>query len=121
MSRVLFCLTEAHDWRLVVLAGVVCFLTSLAAISIFHRARATCGLTRAGWVATAGAAAGCGIWATHFIAMLAYEPGIATGYAVGLTMLSLLAAVCITGCGLGVGVYGTHTWSAPAGGGVLGI
>jgi len=121
MSRVLFCLTEAHDWRLVVLAGVVCFLTSLAAISIFHRARATRGLTRAGWVATAGAAAGCGIWATHFIAMLAYEPGIATGYAVGLTMLSLLAAVCITGCGLGVGVYGTHAWSAPVGGGILGI
>src|SRR5438552_10724434 len=121
MLRVFLCLTGAHDWRLIVLAGVVCFLTSLAAISIFHRARATRGATRAGWIATAGAAAGCGIWATHFIAMLAYEPGIATGYDVSLTMLSLLVAVFITGCGLGVGVYGTHRWSTPAGGAILGL
>src|SRR5260370_40914276 len=121
MLRVLFCLTGAHDWRLVVLAGVVCFLTSLAAVSIFHRARATHGATRAGGVGTAGAAAGCGIWATHFIAMLAYEPGIAIGYDISLTMLSLAAAVFITGCGLGVAVYGTHRWSAPAGGGILGL
>jgi PAS domain S-box-containing protein len=120
MFRFFFCLTEAHDWRLVVLAGVVCFLTSLATISLFHRARATRGGTRAGWIATAGTAAGCGIWATHFIAMLAYEPGIATGYDVSLTMLSLVAAVAITGCGLGVAVYGTRPWSAPAGGAILG-
>src|SRR5260370_36495578 len=121
MLRVLFCLTGAHDWRLVVLAGVVCFLTSLAAVSIFHRARATHGATRAGGVGTAGAAAGCGIWATHFIAMLAYEPGIAIGYDISLTMLSLAAAVFITGCGLGVAVYGTHRWSTAAGGGIIGL
>ena len=101
MFRVFSCLTEAHDGRLVVLAGVVCFLTSLAAISLFHRARATRGGTRAGWIVTAGTAAGCGIWATHFIAMLAYEPGIATGYDISLTMLSLAAAVGITGAGVG--------------------
>ena len=43
MLRVLFCLTGAHDWRLVVLAGVVCFLTSLAAVSIGPDGEDWCG------------------------------------------------------------------------------
>ena len=30
---------------------------------------------------------GCGIWATHFIAMLAYEPGVPVAYGVGQTAL----------------------------------
>src|SRR6478735_10634794 len=36
------------------------------------------------------AAAGCGTWATHFIAMLAYDPGIGAGYNLVVTILSLL-------------------------------
>ena len=44
------------------------------------------------WIAIAGAAIGYGIWATHFIAMLAYEPGVSTGYGISLTALSLAVA-----------------------------
>ncbi|MGY4334411.1 NO-binding membrane sensor protein with MHYT domain [Bradyrhizobium sp. LB7.2] len=43
MYQVLYCLTEEHDWRLVALGGAVCLLASAAAISLFHRARATHG------------------------------------------------------------------------------
>src|SRR6202030_2350583 len=96
MFRVLTCLTGEHDLRLVVLAGVVCFLTSVAAISLFHRARAAHGRVRALWIAIAGAATGCGIWSTHFIAMLAYDPGVIVGYGVVLTILSLVAAIAVT-------------------------
>src|SRR5215475_1372618 len=100
MLRVLTCLTTEHDWRLVVLAGLVCFFASVAAVNLFHRARQTQGRARATWLITAGAATGCGIWATHFIAMLAYNPGVSIGYDVGLSALSLLAAVAVTGGGL---------------------
>jgi len=72
MFRILSCLTTQHDWRLVVVAGLVCFLSSLTAITLFNRARSTTGRLRAIWIAAAGAATGCGIWATHFLAMLAY-------------------------------------------------
>src|SRR4051794_14473494 len=120
MFRVLTCLTGEHDLRLVVLAGVVCFLASLAAISLFHRARATQGRARATWILIAGTAAGCGIWATHFIAMLAYEPGIATAYDIGLTALSLIAAVAVTSLGLGAAVAGGSRFGALAGGAVVG-
>jgi NO-binding membrane sensor protein with MHYT domain len=88
MFRVFNCLTIEHDWRLVVVAGVICFLASLTAISLFNRARATAGRVRAAWIVVAGAAAGCGIWATHFIAMLAYDPGVSIAYNIGLTALS---------------------------------
>src|SRR5262249_52774926 len=99
MYRVITCLTTEHDWRLVVVAGAICFFTSLVAISLFHRAQATGGGARGTWVATAGAAAGSGIWATHFIAMLAYDPGIGIAYNIGLTVLSLVAAAIVTALG----------------------
>jgi NO-binding membrane sensor protein with MHYT domain/signal transduction histidine kinase len=120
MFRVLTCLTAEHDWRLVVLAGVVCFLGSITAINLFHRARATQAGARAAWLLTAGAAAGCGIWGTHFIAMLAYEPGVTTAYDIGLTILSLVVAAGVTGVGLSLAVYHPGRWSAVAGGGIVG-
>jgi NO-binding membrane sensor protein with MHYT domain len=53
-----------------VLAGLVCFLASIVAINIFHRAIASQTRSRLVWIAIAGGAIGYGIWATHFIAML---------------------------------------------------
>jgi len=120
MFRVLSCLTVEHDLRLVVLAGIVCFLASIAAVSLLHRAKATNGRARALWTATAGAATGSGIWATHFIAMLAYEPGTSIAYGIGLTSLSLLAAASVTAIGLGIAIYGNSRWNTPLGGAVVG-
>src|SRR5262245_22223632 len=100
MLRVLTCLTVEHDWRLVVLAGAVCLLAGAVFIGLFHRAQASEGRTRLFWLALGAAAAGCGIWATHFIAMLAYDPGIGAGYNLGLTILSLMFAARICGIGL---------------------
>src|SRR3954468_4453527 len=120
MFRVLTCLATEHDWRLVVVAGLVCFLASLTAISLFNRARATAGRARAIWILAAGAAAGCGIWATHFVAMLAYEPGIAIAYNIGLTALSLAAAAGVTAIGLAIPAYSTNRSAAPVGGGIVG-
>src|SRR5229473_8698930 len=120
MFRVLSCLGGEHDLRLVALAGVVCFLASLVAVNLFRRARAARGSRRAAWVGLAGTATGCGIWATHFIAMLAYEPGVAIAYDIGLTFLSLVAAVTVTTIGLGIAVNGPGRWSAPVGGAIIG-
>ena len=115
MFRVFSCLTEQHDWRLLLLAGTICFLASLVAISLFHRAGATGGRSRAAWLALAGAATGCGIWATHFVAMLAFDTGVVVRYDIGLTALSLLAAALITGFGLAIAVQARAWWGAPLG------
>ncbi len=120
MIRILTCLVTEHDWRLVLVAGVVCFLASLTAISLFNRARATGAHTRVTWLMAAGAATGCGIWATHFIAMLAYDAGVPVAYGLGLTGLSLVAAVVVTAIGLSVAVYSPMRWGPPLGGGIVG-
>ncbi|MEA2993364.1 MAG: hypothetical protein QOD40_2284 [Alphaproteobacteria bacterium] len=120
MFRVFNCLATEHDWRLVALAGAMCFLASLAAVNLFHRARATEGQARAIWTLIAGAAAGCGIWATHFIAMLAYDPGVGIAYDVGMTVFSLVMAIAVTGLGLALAVYSPGRSGAAIGGGIVG-
>jgi diguanylate cyclase (GGDEF)-like protein len=120
MFRVLTCLTGEHDWRLVLLAGLVCFVASIVAVNIFHRAIASRTRTRLIWIAIAGAAIGYGIWATHFIAMLAYQPGVVTGYSVVLTGLSLAVAMMLTSTGFGFAVNNPGRWGAPIGGGIIG-
>ena len=120
MFQVLNCLTVQHDWRLVGVAAVVCFFASLAAVNIFNRARSTAGRARVVWIVAAGVAAGFGIWATHFVAMLAYEPGIPIAYGVALTALSLAAATLVTGFGLSIAVYLDGRWAAILSGAVIG-
>ncbi|QIO30648.1 EAL domain-containing protein [Bradyrhizobium sp. 1(2017)] len=120
MFRVFSCLTVEHDWRLVLLAGLVCFVASIVAVSIFHRAIAARARTRSIWIAIAGAAIGYGIWATHFVAMLAYEPGVTTGYGIALTALSLATAMLLTSGGFVVAVGDCGRWRAGAGGVIIG-
>ncbi len=120
MFRIFTCLTGEHDWRLVLLAGLVCFVASIVAVTIFHRAVASQARTRLIWIAIAGAAIGYGIWATHFIAMLAYEPGVSTGYGIALTASSLAAAMILTSSGLGFAASDPGRWRAPVGGMIIG-
>jgi len=121
MLRVVSCLTTQHDWRLVILAAAVCFLTSLAAVNLFHRARAAVGRARLLWLVTTGAATGYGIWATHFIAMLAYTPGLPVGYDLLLTVASLIAAAGVTGAGFWLAAASRVPWAAPLGGAIVGL
>jgi NO-binding membrane sensor protein with MHYT domain len=120
MFQIFNCLTNQHDWRLVVVAGLICLLASLGAVSLFHLARQSSGRQRATWIGTAGLATGCGIWATHFVAMLAYDPGVVVGYDVALTTISFFAAAVITAAGLAVAVYVRHPFAGMVGGGIIG-
>ncbi|WP_246738660.1 MHYT domain-containing protein [Bradyrhizobium sp. CCBAU 051011] len=52
--------------------------------------------------------------------MLAYEPGVSTGYAIALTGLSLAAAMILTSCGLGFAASDPGRWRAPVGGAIIG-
>ena len=118
MLKIYNCIATAHDLRLVVLAAIVCALSSFAAFRLLHHARTAQGQMRDIWLAVAAVAIGFGIWATHFIAMLAFSPGIPSGYNIALTALSLVAAMLLTGCGLVVAMI--PGWRAsPALGGAI--
>ena len=54
------------------------------------------------WLFAAGTVAGSGIWATHFVAMLAFRSGLPVGYDAGPTVLSIIIAVALCFFGFAV-------------------
>jgi diguanylate cyclase (GGDEF)-like protein/PAS domain S-box-containing protein len=102
MFKIYDCIAYAHDLRLVGLAALVCVLASFAAINLLRHARKSHAYMRGLWLAVSAISTGFGIWATHFVAMLAFTPGIPSGYNIVLTILSLVAAILLTGAGLAV-------------------
>lgn len=96
MYRVLTCLTTEHDLRIVLLAGMICLMASHVAMLLVQRGRQSQDAARWIWLAVAGASGGFGIWSTHFIAMLAYDPGVVVEYDAQLTFLSLAMAIVAT-------------------------
>lgn len=118
MLKVYTCIATAHDLRLVVLAAIVCALSSFAAFRLLQHACTVQGQMRHIWLAVSAVSIGFGIWATHFIAMLAFSPGIPNGYNIALTAISLMAAIVLTGGGLVVATI--PGWSmGPALGGAI--
>jgi NO-binding membrane sensor protein with MHYT domain len=111
---------STHDLRLVALAAVICALASVTAISLLHHVRRSTGQMRPIWLGVSAASTGFGIWATHFIAMLAFSPGIPSAYNVALTFISLVAAIVLTGAGLAVAVAPGLTAAAWLGGAMVG-
>jgi diguanylate cyclase len=121
MYTVISCLTDQHDHRLVILAVVICALATFTAFYIYRSARQHPGPKRLGWVVLAGVATGAGIWATHFVAMLAFKTGLPTAYDPTLTAASLLVAIIVTTTGLLIAVQYRSKWWAAAGGAVIGL
>ena len=119
MERVLLCLTEDHDLRFVLVAGVVSLLTSIVAFNLLARAREEDAATRQWWLCGGAVVAGSGIWATHFIAMLAYEPGVPIGFTFTTTLVSALSGIVVAGAAFFVGLI-PQRWAAPASGALLG-
>ncbi|SCY66166.1 bifunctional diguanylate cyclase/phosphodiesterase [Microvirga guangxiensis] len=123
MLTVYNCIVSDHDLRLVALAALLCGLASLSAIHLLHHVRRLEGPRYRVWLSIAAISTGFGIWATHFIAMLAFSPALPTGYNIALTVSSLVAAVLLTGLAFLValvpGIAGA-TWlgGAMVGGGI---
>ncbi len=103
MPKVFACISQQHDIRLVVLAGVLCVLACVTAFNLMARSDgARSGRDRGLWVAGAAVVSGGGVWATHFVAMLAYRPGMPLGYNLNLTVLSIVIAVAIIWLGCAI-------------------
>jgi diguanylate cyclase (GGDEF)-like protein/PAS domain S-box-containing protein len=120
MLTVYDCIVNAHDLRLVGLAAVICTLASFTALSLLHHVRRSSGQMRLIWLAVSATSTGFGIWATHFIAMLAFSPGIPSAYNIVLTIFSLIAAIFLTGTGLAVAVMADRRAGAWIGGAMVG-
>ncbi len=93
MYRVIACLVYEHDYGLVAVAALVCIVGSCLAVLLSRRMLRAHGLRRIVQLALTGLITGTTIWTTHFIAMLAYDPGVEHGYEPFTTGLSLVIAI----------------------------
>jgi len=120
MLRVIGCLTVDHDYQLVLLAATVCVFGAIASLVV--SARATRGEHARLWLILLAVCAGSTVWATHFLAMLAYKTAVPMTYAPGLTTVSYVTGVLVIGIGCRIAL---HRLGAPVlailGGAVVGL
>ncbi len=91
--------TGTHDPYLVALSILVACFASYTALDLSGHVGAARGFARRVWLVAAAITMGGGIWSMHFVAMLAFIMPIPMSYDIGLTALSLVVAVLVTGGG----------------------
>ncbi|MDB5537937.1 MAG: diguanylate cyclase/phosphodiesterase [Devosia sp.] len=121
MFSVISCLGATHDWRFVAGAIVVCLIGTFSTVMMLARAQECAPKHTRHWIAAAAGTGGTSIWATHFIAMLAYDGGYPLAYDGVITGLSLLASIAMSWAAFAA-AFG---WLSPLGvvgaGGMFGI
>lgn len=91
--RVIDCIRFEHDLSFVALAGLVCVVGSYLTVMLGQRALRATGRRHQVHMALYALIGGATIWSTHFIAMLAYEPGVPHGYEPIKTAVSLFLGI----------------------------
>lgn len=92
MIKIYNCIVDSHDLNLTLLAVALCIVSSATGISLLQYANDA--RDRSHWtrLGISSVATGSGIWATHFVAMLAFSPNLPTSYDPLLTAVSFLLA-----------------------------
>jgi NO-binding membrane sensor protein with MHYT domain len=91
--------TGTYNLYLVALSILVASFASYTALDLGGHVGAARGLARQAWLVAAAITMGGGIWSMHFIGMLAFVMPIPMSYDIGLTILSLVVAIVVTGGG----------------------
>lgn len=116
MFTVIACIRDNHDWRLIIAAVVICLIGNLTGMLLLFRAQQCDRAQQRNWIMASAFAIGVGIWATHFIAMLAYDSGYAIAYGLGLTTLSVVIAIGVSYLALLVATEGASRFAVALGG-----
>jgi NO-binding membrane sensor protein with MHYT domain/signal transduction histidine kinase len=95
-------LVGSYNYVLVALSVLIAMFASYAALDLAGRVTAAGGWTRAVWLLGGAGAMGTGIWAMHYIGMLAFILPIPVAYHWPTVLLSLLAAILASVVALGV-------------------
>jgi len=86
-----------YDPALVTLSIAIAVFASYTALDLGDRVRGAGNGPRGAWIAAASLAMGGGIWAMHFVGMLAFEMGMPAAYDLKITVASLVLAIVATG------------------------
>ncbi|WP_286808689.1 putative bifunctional diguanylate cyclase/phosphodiesterase [Leclercia sp. UBA2479] len=86
-------LVSHYDQVLVVISFVVAILASYTALNMAGRVAGSTGTAARVWLTGGGVAMGIGIWAMHFIGMLAMDVSMRMNYDLLVTLVSMLIAI----------------------------
>lgn len=93
-------ITGTYDYRLVALSVALAMVTSYAALDLAGRVTASSGWARFVWLNAGAVAMGFGIWAMHYVGMLAFQLPVPVLYHYPTVALSLLAAIAASAVAL---------------------
>ena len=111
-----------HDPRMVALSFLIAFVGGYGALEMIDRARGAQPRAAKSWQVGASVTLGAGIWATHFVGILAIQAPLPLELAPLTTFVSL--ALVVTACAVGVqlGFVSQPTWKhVAAGGAIIGV
>ncbi len=86
-------LSYTYDYRLVALSVFIAICSSYTALDLGERTTAANGKTRGAWLTGGAVAMGLGIWAMHYIGMLAFRLPIPVRYDLPTVVVSLVAGI----------------------------
>jgi diguanylate cyclase (GGDEF)-like protein len=95
-------LESRYDAGAVAVSVLIAMFVSYVALDLAKRVRTPDRTLALGWWAGGSLAMGSGIWSMHFVGMFAFRLPIAIGYDYGVTFLSWLAAVAVSGIALAI-------------------
>ena len=97
MDRIIVCIARDHDWRVTLLAALICMVGIGVSTHVMERVRPRdpAGSRRA--VAMATIVGALSIWSTHFVAMQGFVAGVPVRYDLMLTLASLIVALAMIG------------------------
>src|SRR4051812_9775756 len=93
-------MTGTYDLSLVTLSYVVAVLAAYVALTLASRVSASQGRIAIYWLIGGAVSMGTGIWSMHFIGMLAFRLPVPMSYDIGITLLSMLIAILVSGFAL---------------------
>jgi two-component system sensor histidine kinase/response regulator len=97
------------NYWMVGLSVLVAIASSYVAFEVAARSTVVLGRARVVWLASAAASMGLGIWATHYVGILAF--GLSVGTHLETMSLALMAAVAASGLALLVASRGQWNWT----------
>lgn len=86
-------LVSQYNQILVVISFVVAILAAYTALNMAARVAGSQGVAARVWLAGGGVSMGIGVWAMHFIGMLAMDLSMSMSYNAALTLLSMVIAI----------------------------
>lgn len=89
-------MSGSYNITLVLLSFIVAASASYVALDLAVRVSVSQGRAALYWLISGGTVMGLGVWAMHFIGMLAYELPIPVAYDLGITLVSLVFPIAFS-------------------------